>query len=86
MSEEKNARSMSELPFPNNSIPEIMFLGRSNVGKSSLGCFLLFNYSFTYLLIYLFTYLFNTLTHANTHENTLQQQQQQQLLLLYLNT
>jgi len=36
VSEETTARAMKDLPDPDTSMPEIVFAGRSNVGKSSL--------------------------------------------------
>lgn len=35
--ETSRAKSMAELPKPNSTYPEVVFIGRSNVGKSSLG-------------------------------------------------
>lgn len=34
--EQKTAKTMAELPSPDQRVPEILFAGRSNVGKSSL--------------------------------------------------
>ncbi len=61
---------MSTLPKPNTDIPEVMFIGRSNVGKSSLVNMLcnrkaLASTSATpgrlviiYIYIYIYTYIY----------------------------
>ena len=54
------ARSMGDLPKPNNTYPEVVFIGRSNVGKSSLGitffffCFLGNNIYMLYIVYFHF--------------------------------